>query len=809
MKKLQYLKKSLMVLIFMAIASLVFIQSYSLEASTISEPYINDNFDKGLDDTKWQIVNDDEESIDFAKQGGALRYDVTAGGEQALVTTNQLTQGEGVTGYQVQFDLHYKSDDWGAWYAFAFNKQSVVNGLDWGAGGYLMGRTSSLQPNNPADSSSTGEAVDAFEALTPEIPAISFTNITFKFVYTNSDKTVDVYYDVAGEDADLETKRVTYTFGSLSSEGSYHFAIIGSSAQFEVDNLVIDQLKGSEVLNHLTADFETNELPEEISLPKADEFSYGPAGTLRIEDAEEDALVLSKVPFTQEHSVYNPLKIKVDVLLEQLTATGKSGLIYGLSSLDAEITDEGVTILYFSNRAEGIYLTAAVADGEKFTPVLDKLITVDPASFFTLELSFTTYGITTVTIDGAEVAKFTGGKTIGHYGFKGSLENTIQFDNFFSSRNLTLDQSNSPDLENNFNTGYVSEEDYEIYNFIDTKPGSEIPLFNTTKNIHVADGKLIFDVVSESSAFYTKHSYTDFELRFEVSDFGKPVTPTNEDGEIEGIEIPETLYIAVGFGYESNKDNFWDVTTMILQDRFGAGVVYGMNVGDNNTYQVPEELRMGKEENEGETYQFKFIVLNGVIQMWVKRASDPSDIFDGAPLIEYRNTNTTGRIGISSSALGSFKMDNFSLTKIDNATQPEIGDIIDPVKVDGPAIEKVANKEVFLIAGSTAPDFKTYFTANDNQDGAITITDAMINTNGFDINKPGQYNIVLTVKDSDDNTTTSEIVVSVSNPEPIEEQPTPAETKTNVPLIIGLIVGSLAVGAAGFWVVTNVIIKKK
>lgn len=807
MKKLLSFKKGIIIILFTAIFLVTFMTGYNLQASTGTKPYINDNFDKGLDEKKWQIVNDEEKAINFAKQEGTLRYDISSGGEQAIVTTNQLTKGDGIIGYQVQFDLNYKTDDWGAWYAFAFNKIQVDNGLDWAKSGYLMGRTSSLQTNNPADSSSTGDDLDAYSELSPEIPTIAFQNITFKFVYKNNSKTVDVYYDIAGVNADLDTLRVTYTFGGLDTDGEYHFAIIGSSGKFEIDNFIIDQLKDTDIINVLTEDFESTELSKEITLPKEDEFSFGPAGTLRFEDVDDYSLVASKKPFVPQDNVHNIFKLKVDIYLESLSVKNTAGIIYGLENANSKITNEGTTLVSFSNRdVDGemvTFITAIVGDGEKENVVYEQKIDVNLEEFFTLELRFTSYGITTIFINDKKIGTYNGGERIGYYGLKGSLGNTIEFDNFFSWESFTIDQKDSPDLYYNFNNGYISEEDFEIWNFIDKKPGSETPLFTTTKNIHLADGKLVFDVVSESSALYTQHSYTDFEMKFEISNFGKPVTPMNEDGEIEGIEIPETLYIAVGFGYETNADNFWDVTTIIYQDRFGTGVVYGMNMGDNTSYQVPEQLRMGTKDNENETFQFKYHVLNGVVKLWVKRASDPSDIFDGEPLIEYRDQNTTGRIGISSSSLGSFALDNFSLRKIDNDSSPEIPNKENPELIDGPKIMLVENKETFFYVGSESPDFKTYFTVSDGQDGNIVITDDMINTNNFDINVVGQYEIILTVKDSDNNIATKLINVAVSN------GASKSEKQNKTVLIILLLIGGLSVGAGGFWSVTKILNKKK
>src|SRR5690554_2572773 len=142
-------------------------------AAQTKQDYLIDNSDSGISEDTWEIVNDENQTIQIEEQAGNLRY-IAEGGEEAIVTKDPLTSGEDVTGYSIQFDFHYQSDNWEHWYAFAFNKVSATNGLDWGKGGYLLGRTGSIQVNNPNDSSSNGGALDIFETLTPDIPSIPF-----------------------------------------------------------------------------------------------------------------------------------------------------------------------------------------------------------------------------------------------------------------------------------------------------------------------------------------------------------------------------------------------------------------------------------------------------------------------------------------------------------------------------------------------------------------------------------------------------------------------------------------------------------
>ncbi|HHU23862.1 MAG: DUF5011 domain-containing protein [Bacilli bacterium] len=80
---------------------------------------------------------------------------------------------------------------------------------------------------------------------------------------------------------------------------------------------------------------------------------------------------------------------------------------------------------------------------------------------------------------------------------------------------------------------------------------------------------------------------------------------------------------------------------------------------------------------------------------------------------------------------------------------------------EAPVITLVSGKPTTLIKGSPIPDFKTYFTATDLEDGAFEITDEMINIGDLDMNVPGQYPVTFTVTDSHGATTTETITINV------------------------------------------------
>ena len=67
---------------------------------------------------------------------------------------------------------------------------------------------------------------------------------------------------------------------------------------------------------------------------------------------------------------------------------------------------------------------------------------------------------------------------------------------------------------------------------------------------------------------------------------------------------------------------------------------------------------------------------------------------------------------------------------------------------EAPVITLVSGKATTFIKGTEMPDFKTYFTATDLEDGEYEITDDMIDIGDLDMNVPGTYEITFTVTDS-------------------------------------------------------------
>ena len=78
-----------------------------------------------------------------------------------------------------------------------------------------------------------------------------------------------------------------------------------------------------------------------------------------------------------------------------------------------------------------------------------------------------------------------------------------------------------------------------------------------------------------------------------------------------------------------------------------------------------------------------------------------------------------------------------------------------------PVISPVMNKQTTFGAGEIAPDWKTYVTIFDNEDGEIAVTDLMIDATDVNMAAAGEYDVVYTVVDSGENEVVYTLTIKV------------------------------------------------
>ena len=786
------MKKKLLYVTLLLVFAFSFMTTFTavnVDAGVTEEPYVNDTFDAGFDGETWQ--KNGEAGIDFAGSEGGLRYNDPSGAEEVMITSDPLTEGN-VKSYRIQFDLEYLSDNWSDMFIFAFNKTDISKGLDWGTGGYLLSRNTSIQVNNANDtvhgpSAAVPGTATGYAEMTPSIPSISFVPVTYVFEYEVSTQTVTMYYDNAGESADLTTERNSYTFGNLDESEDYHFAIVAlGNGLFNLNNLSITQTMDDDTeVVYVDEAFDTYELPEEIQLIDEDKFSYGPKQELEFTGSEASSYI-TKDSFEMDDMMNRQLNVNYAIEANQMTVDKKSGFVYGLNDANANYDSTGASFIYFVDRDVDGTITTHIGSMYEGTVISEIDLGARLVDFgrVDVELLIKQIGFVDVTLNDGTTYTLETGATIGHFGFANEIGNHVLIDDLESVQFNYHDQSDTENLYNNFNTGYLNADHWEIDNQPMLIPGSEQLIVPSAQDVLLADGKLVFDVAGESSAFYTVPDFSNFEMRFTVSDYGIPMTPTDEDGMIDGVEIPNTHYVAVGLGYEETSQNFWDVATAIFQSRDGGSVVYGLNMNDSTIYPRDNRYVMNSEENAGIEWDFKVVAENGTVKLWMKQASDPISMFEEDPIVTYENVDHVGRIAISSSALGSFKVDDLSIVRTsENIKWPEIADEYDPETLVAPEITIDQSLPVeFELNQEEQVDITEYFSAEDNVDGIIEINEDMIDDDGFTLEEEGTYEVTATVTDSDGNQSEATVELIVQ------------ETDEGASgLVIGLLTGSLSI----------------
>jgi hypothetical protein len=93
--------------------------------------------------------------------------------------------------------------------------------------------------------------------------------------------------------------------------------------------------------------------------------------------------------------------------------------------------------------------------------------------------------------------------------------------------------------------------------------------------------------------------------------------------------------------------------------------------------------------------------------------------------------------------------DNMQLYKLTNVNE-------------APVITQTPNIKTTYAVGDDLPDLTSFITATDLEDGAITITNAMINDGGLNMSVAGEYTVVYTVTDSEGKSSTHSITIIVT-----------------------------------------------
>lgn len=367
------------------------------------------------------------------------------------------------------------------------------------------------------------------------------------------------------------------------------------------------------------------------------------------QDATSDTKIVSKTAAKASDDVDNIAQVETRISLTALPKDGCFIMAFGLSSIEAEMGEEGNIELFFTN--EGNIRAGVVAytdDGSK-TLVESKNCGVSLNANFAIKMAISNTGMLEVKINNSSFAQVklpvsgegrfgflqTGscGAVISDFVMKCSFyerpENTDIFEDFESGEfnaNLFVSSSNDNGI---FPSGVMIED----YN------GSKVLRFKNTKLAH----------------FCTLYQYSNFEISFDVPYFSRQYF-YDEYGNIIGKPCSN---LAVGFGEETSTPVGYSYTTDVDLIRLASQTVNSVN---QEAFRVELKGTGITDLSTNEGYSFKLRVIDGHYEVFLKSLT----------AAEYKLVATTnfeaqrsGYVNIWSTGNGDFAIDNLRITNLD------------------------------------------------------------------------------------------------------------------------------------------------
>ncbi len=371
--------------------------------------------------------------------------------------------------------------------------------------------------------------------------------------------------------------------------------------------------------------------------------------------------LLNRSRVTASEEVELTLEGGFTVKINDLVGNKKFGAVFGVPSLSGDVGDAGTSYLWFAkqNDVYGYGLTA-YADTETelipFTPlpgdVSEKEIKIDLRLYADGRLVFG--------IDGQEVyaGEEDGIQPEGYFGFAQSGNFTLQPTDYIDAeiydlqlRNEFYAKPEAPDVFTDFNDNTLNAEEWLLCS---TSAGGS--------GLGVVDGALVFDGAGQNSNITSRYSYSNFELRFDIS--GAKNTPTID--ATGNVVSGASYWIAITFGAEtaSAEDAGYSAGNAIMNGSFvyfdaPTDFTTGERTGDTvvrlvykGIYQpsvaLPEKYAFFNEDFDPETVvTVQVTVLDGVLRVGMKTEDEVA--FTQVLTYQYENSYTpNGHISIYS-----------------------------------------------------------------------------------------------------------------------------------------------------------------
>lgn len=233
--------------------------------------------------------------------------------------------------------------------------------------------------------------------------------------------------------------------------------------------------------------------------------------------------------------------------INEMTAGKQFGAVLGVKSLIGDAGDDGSAYLYFQKAQSGYeYGLSLFNEGQEVQLVAPTALPAGVNIAEELSVAFTVQndGVIDLFFDGARVYK--GGKDLfdvtGYFGFAQTgftLPNLMYIDVDILDMNLRNEyyaKQTTPDSFMNFDDNAINQKEW----YINSKG-------YTGSGIRMENGKLLYDGVQQNSNITSVYSYSNFELRFDVSD-----ALNNPIKDLQGnVTAGASYWLGITFGGET------------------------------------------------------------------------------------------------------------------------------------------------------------------------------------------------------------------------------------------------------------------
>lgn len=330
------------------------------------------------------------------------------------------------------------------------------------------------------------------------------------------------------------------------------------------------------------------------------------------------------------------------------TLANQFGLATGLENMDSEID----SFVYFYEK-DGTTRIASTKTGDEVDLGVSL---VGKQEFTDFSVSATSDGTITVSILD-KTATFTGFTVVGKFAFvvQGEGDTQVDLEKTLTTTTYFYRESEKESDANNFNTGYVNPEDWNIQ--------STTAQFMTdpadARGVVVEDGKLYFYGSGDYSYFATTSQYADYVLEFDFISEAKETRP----------ETSYTSYGGLCVGVGSKSYSGWINSAMIL---FHEGFVQLQNWQSGACTQVEAgiEYNINANETEDKITAIKFVVYNGNIKVYAQDITNTEfDVANYVEVLSVKVPSTYGYISFCSSESAYFAIDNVRITSISDPSE--------------------------------------------------------------------------------------------------------------------------------------------